>query len=106
MPSTPPNVRSAHQLAEFVASVSEQADLTRAVNRALDHLCETFDAEFTAVLQDGEVLGSTGYGASTEPLTERLVAIVSGATPFIDVPGAGPAQPSCSLQQPTGCRAM
>ena len=89
MPSTPPNVRSAHQLAEFVASVSEQADLTRAVNRALDHLCETFDAEFTAVLQDGEVLGSTGYGASTEPLTERLVSIVSGDTPFIDVPGAG-----------------
>lgn len=92
VPTTPPNVRSAHQLAEFVASVSEQADLTRAVNRALDHLCETFDAEFTAVLQDDEVLGSTGFGAAVDGLPERLAAIVSGATSTIDVPGAGTCQ--------------
>ncbi len=89
MGSNPSNVWSAHQLAEFVAGMSDHRDLTRAVDSAIDQLCETFDAEFAAIVEGTRVLGSTGFGAHEVAVPDLMPDILAGATTTVDVPGAG-----------------
>lgn len=79
---------SAHQLAEFVASVTEQRTLGHAVDRAIDQLCETFDAAFSAVMLDGDLLGSTGFGRQSDEMARSLPATL-GRGGQVTLAGAG-----------------
>lgn len=85
----PSNVWSAHQLAEFVAGMADHQDLTRAVNAAIDQVCETFDAEFGAIVDQDQVLGSTGFGLHAHRLDGLIGQLVTQEATHLDVPGAG-----------------
>ncbi len=90
MPSQPSSVWSAHQLAEFVGTVADRGTQTSAVNAALDALCETFDAEFAAVVHGTQVLGSLGFGPAAIDVPAIVSTLADDRLTTIDVPGAGP----------------
>lgn len=85
----PTNIWSAHQLAEFVAGVTQQRDVATAVTAAMDSACHTFDAEFVAIRQGGELLGTLGFGRGVEGLDVLLEDVIAGRRTMVPVPGAG-----------------
>ncbi len=58
---------SIHQLTEYLISVSQPQDAAAAVTVALERASEAWDAEFGAVVIDGEVRGNVGFGRDGAP---------------------------------------
>jgi len=78
-----------HQLAEFVASVSQSTTEAAAAQAAVERVAEVFDAEAAAIVAGRELLAAVGYVQGTEPVDE-LERIRPGALGSrVKVPGAG-----------------
>ncbi|HWC28394.1 MAG TPA: EAL domain-containing protein [Solirubrobacteraceae bacterium] len=69
---------STHQLAEFLAAVSSFPDERAAVTGALDRAAAAFEAEVAAVVRDGAVEASIGFGHGEAPAAELVVAAEGG----------------------------
>ncbi len=58
---------SIHQLTEYLLSVSQPQNAAAAVTTALERAIEALDAELGAVMIDGEVRGTVGFGRDGAP---------------------------------------
>jgi diguanylate cyclase (GGDEF)-like protein len=77
---------SIHQLTEYLVSVSKPDVSGAAIVVALERAIEALDAEFGAVVIDGEVRGSLGFGS--QELPAAFVAAASDHDP-VALPGIG-----------------
>ena len=76
------------QLAEFLAAVMAYTDATAALRGGMEWAAEAVEAELGAVVSEGQVVASVGFGPGTIPLAELITAARSGAT-TIEVAGLG-----------------
>ncbi len=58
---------SVHQLTEYLVQVSEPREQFAAIDAALEHAIETFDAELGVVMLDNELRASLGFGRQEVP---------------------------------------
>jgi diguanylate cyclase (GGDEF)-like protein len=85
---TIPTSWTAQQLTEFVAAVSSAGDEEQAVRDAVERAAEAFDAEVSAIVGDGKVAASTGFGVAEVP-DDELGRVVAGELEAVNVPGIG-----------------
>jgi diguanylate cyclase (GGDEF)-like protein len=79
---------SIHQLTEYLVSVSKPQDPDGAIVVALERAIEALDAELGAVIIDGEVQGSVGFGRQDVPRAFVAAAQVDDA---VQIPEIGEA---------------
>jgi diguanylate cyclase (GGDEF)-like protein len=79
---------STHQLTEYLVSVSKPQNPDGSIVVALERAIEALDAELAAVVIDGEVRGSVGFGREGAP-GEFVRAALEGD--LVEVPGIGEA---------------
>jgi diguanylate cyclase (GGDEF)-like protein len=82
---------STHQLTEFLAVISASQEEAEATRGAVERAAEALEAEFGAILRDGEVVASVGFPRNEAPAAE-LAAIAAGETETLDVAGLGVCQ--------------
>ena len=68
---------STRQLAEFLEAISGVGDVATARHAAVDRAAEALDADLAAVVEDGSILVSNGYGADAISAT-ALEAVRNG----------------------------
>lgn len=81
---------SAQQLVEFVAAVSSHSEPAKAQSSALERAAEAVEAEFGAILIDGEVVQTVGFSTLDIPF-DQLRAIVRGSEHELCISGLAPA---------------
>ena len=59
--TTPPN-RSAEQLAEVLAALAASSTEAAAIQGAVERIAESFDSEAAAVVKEGVIVASIGFG--------------------------------------------
>jgi len=77
---------SIHQLTEYLVSVSKPQDPGGAIVVALERTIEALDAELGAVIIDGELRGSVGFGE--HGVTEEFIAAAHDHD-AVEIPGLG-----------------
>jgi diguanylate cyclase (GGDEF)-like protein len=82
---------STHQLTEFLAVISASQEEAEATRGAVERAAEALEAEFGAILRDGEVVASVGFPRNDVPAAD-LAAIAAGETETLEVPGLGVCQ--------------
>ena len=85
---TPSTDWSTHQLAEFLAAVSEFKDESTAARGAIERAAEAFEAEVGAIVRDGSVVASVGFPSGRVP-TDHLVSLADGVRQDTVMPGVG-----------------
>lgn len=79
---------STHQLAEFLAAVTSYRDEPSAVRGAVERAAEAFEAEVGAVVCQGYVEASVGFGVQEIP-ADVLVSLEAGKHRDLTIPGIG-----------------
>ncbi len=79
------------ELPEFLETVTQAPSPAAAVRAAVIALAETFDAEVAALVHDGRVMATTGFGRDAAPV-DQLLALAEETSTLIDVPGSGPTE--------------
>ncbi len=83
---------SIHQLTEYLFAVSRPQDPTEAIMVALERAVEALDAEVGAVIIDGELRGSVGFGRQGVP--EEFAWAAEGGDVVL-IPGIGRTYLAC-----------
>ena len=78
---------STHQFAEYLVSVSRPGDPAGAMQVAIECAIEALEAEVGAVIVDGEVLASVGFGARGVP--PDFLATASGEAESVELARSG-----------------
>ena len=79
---------STHQLTEYLVSVSKPQNPEGSIVVALERAIEALDAELAAVVIDGEVRGSVGFGLQGTP---AAFAAADRDGDLVEIPGIGDA---------------
>jgi diguanylate cyclase (GGDEF)-like protein len=82
---------STHQLTEFLAVISSSQEEAEATRGAVERAAEALEAEFGAILRDGEVVASVGFPRNEAPAA-ALAAVAAGETETLEVAGLGVCQ--------------
>lgn len=78
---------SIHQLTEYLVVVSKPQEPEAALLVALERAIEALDAELGAVMIDGEVRATAGFGL--QDVSESFVTAAADEDRLIDIPGVG-----------------
>ena len=83
-----PGSRVTRQLAQFLGLIASFEDELSAIQGAVEHTAEVFDAETAALVQGGAVAASVGFPAGAVP-DDSLVAVAEGRAESVYLRGLG-----------------
>jgi diguanylate cyclase (GGDEF)-like protein len=81
-----PSAWATHQLADFLAAISQTADQSTTLSTAVERAAEAFEAEVGAVVRGGKILRTIGMPGGDET---AILAAAEGRARILPVPGAG-----------------